>query len=229
MKGFFSGFRKKKNPYHAEGIDGYDWDEAQPKWPLSRILEVGLGVGSVIVWVIILFRIFSSGNGDFENMILLNKEAAKYYPEPNEQVLRIHSDIDENAEGDVIISYPVYLPEADNLQLTARVNGRTLPAGKGEMGYTFVLRESDGKESTCYELSYHKEKKQLQYYFFRLCFEKVEFDEDKTYTLLVYKGSYEPKGGEYSSAKADFTFVVYHSETYTKTITPKDSVYEVLK
>ncbi len=229
MRKFSIGLDARKKKYETEGVDGYDWNEAQPKWPITRIMNTAFGIISVIVWILILSRIFASGNSEYEKMILLNDRAAAVYPYSCQQVLRINSAIDKDVDGGVIIQYPVYLEEVDNLQLTARINRRTLKAGSGKMGYTFVLRESGGEESRFYTVSYHSAEKQFQYTFFRLCFEGVELDRDKVYTLLVYQGDFAPTDGTYPADQADFRFTVLNSDTYCNTVTPKKSAFEKVK
>ncbi len=216
----------KKSHVNDEGIDGYDWDESQPKWPVTRIINVGLGVISVIVWVLILFRIFASSGSSFEETVLLNDRAAKIYPGETRQVLRIHSDTGEDAENGVVVSFPVYLEKADNFQLTARVNRRVFSPGKGEKGYTFVLRENGDGESRYIPVSYSDSMKKFNYTFYRLCFEEVAFREDFSYTLLMYRGDVQPENGEYTPSKADFRFVVYTPETYSKHIICKEEMFE---
>ncbi len=218
----------KKSHVNDEGIDGYDWDESQPKWPLVRVMNVALTVISVIVWALILFRIFASSGGKFEEMILLNDRAGAIYPTETSQVLRIHSSTDD-AENGVVVEYPVYLEKAKNLQLTARINRRVLSPGKGEMGYTFILRESGGEESKFYTLSYHTSQKKFNYTFYRLAFEGIELDSEKVYTLLIYRGEKVAEDGTYSSSDADFRFTVLNSETYCKMITPEEKVFKKVK
>lgn len=208
----------------TEGVDGYDWNEAQPKWPITRIMNTAFGIISVIVWALILFRIFSSSGSEFEKMVLLNDAAREHYPETR-QVLRINSQTDKDTGGEVIVSYPVYLEKARNLQLTARVNRRTFPPGAGE-GYTFVIRESGDGASRYFPLSYAKSEKKLWYTFYRLCFEGVELDREKIYTLLVYCGEVSPEGGEYPVSEADFRFTVLDRDTYCNTVTCKRDVFK---
>ena len=76
MRKFSLGLDARKKKYETEGIDGYDWNEAQPKWPITRIMNTAFGIISVIVWILILTRIFASGNSEYEKMILLNEKAA---------------------------------------------------------------------------------------------------------------------------------------------------------
>jgi hypothetical protein len=218
----------KKKPIE-EGIDGYDWREDQPKWPVARVMNTVLAVGSVIVWVLILFRIFSSGNADFEKMILLNEKAAAIYPGKTAEVLRIHPSTSEEEDGGVILSYPIYLEEAENLQFTARINRRTLPPKGKVPGYTFILRETGGEETRFYSLSYYESEKKFQYEFFRLCFEGIELDENKVYTFLVYEGEVLPEEGAFSPKDADFIFTVFNSDTYANKITPKRHVFRIAK
>ncbi|MBE6712792.1 MAG: hypothetical protein E7580_04645 [Ruminococcaceae bacterium] len=230
MKDFFRKiFKERKKKYVTEGIDGYDWDESQPKWPITRIMNTAFCIISIIVWVLILTRIFASGNSEYEKMILLNDKAAAVYPEKTQQVLRINSANKKDASGGVLVHYPVYLEEVENLQLTVRINHRTLKPGSGKLGYTFVIRESSGEEVRFYPLSYHSIEKQFQYRFYRLCFEGVKLDPEKVYTLLLYRGDVKPTDGAYPAEKADFRFTVLNSETYCNTVTPKKSVYEKLK
>ncbi len=228
MKKFFIGLGERKKKYETEGVDGYDWNEAQPRWPITRIMNTAFAIISLIVWVFILSRIFASGNSEYEKMILLNEKASAIYPEECQQVLRINSAVEEDAKGGVIVQYPVYLKEAENLQLTARVNRRLIKPGSGEMGYTFVLRESGG--GNCfYTVSYYSAKKQFQYAFYRLCFEGIKLDTDKVYTLLVYQGEFSPEDGNFPANKADFHFVVLNSDTYCNTVTPKRNSFQNVK
>ena len=229
MRKFSIGLDARKKKYETEGIDGYDWNEAQPKWPITRIMNTAFGIISVIVWILILTRIFASGNSEYEKMILLNEKAAAVYPGECREVLRINSAIDEDAKGGVIVQYPVYLEKAENFQLTARVNRRTIKPGDGKTGYTFILRESGGEESRFYEVSYFNSKKQFQYTFFRICFEGVKLDRSKVYTLLVYSGKFSPDDGVYPADKAVFRFTVLNSDTYCNMVTPKRNVYERVK
>lgn len=226
MKKYSLSLLAKKSHVNDEGIDGYDWDESQPKWPLTRIVSTSFGVISVIVWVLILFRIFASSGSSFEETVLLNDKAAKYYPDETRQVLRIHSDTDDDGENGVIVSFPVYLEKANNFQLTARVNRRVFSPEKGEKGYTFVLRESGEDGSRYIDLSYSDSMKKFNYTFYRLCFEDVEFRDDFSYTLLMYRGEVSSENGEYTPSKADFRFTVYTPDTYTKNIICKEDSFK---
>ena len=229
MRKFSLGLDARRKKYETEGIDGYDWNEVQPKWPITRIMNTAFTIISVIVWGLILLRIFASGNAEYEKMILLNDRAAEIYPGQTQEVLRINSaNNDEAAEG-VLVQYPIYLEQAENFQLTARINRRTLKPGAGKLGYTFVLRESGGEESKFYTLSYYELEKQFQYRFYRVCFEGVKLDTTKVYTLLVYRGDFAPENGEYPAEKADFRFTLLNSDTYCNTVTPKKSTFKTVK
>jgi len=227
---------KKKSRYEEEGLDGYDWYEGQPKWPLRRIANLIISCISIFVWAIILIRLITSANGEFEKMILLDEKAASIYPQEVAQVVRIHSMTDEDDDGSVLVYYPVYLEETGNLQFTARVNRRHHPRGEGEVGYRFLVRES-GKdenketENRYYELSYFTKKDQFGYTFFRLCFDGVEFDETKVYTVLMFAEDFVPETGDnpYPVSSSRFHFTLYNSETYVAKTTPKESIFEVLE
>lgn len=229
MRKFSLGLDARRKKYETEGVDGYDWNEAQPKWPITRIMNTVFGIISVIVWILILTRIFASGNSEYEKMILLNDKASAVYPGEVREVLRINSAIDKDVDGGVIIQYPVYLEEVDNLQLTARVNRRTIRPGSGKTGYTFVLRESGGEESRFYTVSYYSTEKQFQYTFFRICFEGIELDQNKVYTLFVYQGDFAPADGKYSADEAEFRFTVLNSDTYCNKVTPKRNTFQKVK
>ena len=217
--------RRPKSHVNDEGIDGFDWDENQPKWPAVRILNTTLGVISVIVWIVLLFRLFVFSPGGFDEMILLDEKAAEIYPKEESQVLRIHSNTDEDGKSGLVVRYPVYLEEAQNFQLTAQVNRRVLKPGKEGTDYTFILRESGGEETKFYPVSYSDFQKKWNYTFYRLCFDGVNLDEMKVYTLLVYSGQEEGKDGVFEAKDADFTFTVYNSDTYCNTITPDEDIY----
>lgn len=220
--------RSHKSDVNAEGYDGYDWHEKQPKWPVTRIVDVAFAVISILVWTIILLRIFSGGNADFEKMILLNEKAADVYPLAQREVVRLHPSTAGQEDGAVMIYYPVYLDEVKNLQFTARVRRRALPPGKGETGYTFILRESTAEKNVYHELSYHTMEKNISYTFFRLCFEGVELEEDSVCTFLVFEGGYAPKDGEdpYPVTDSKFRFTVCNSDTYRNRTVPKQKYYQ---
>lgn len=220
---------KKKSRYDEEGIDGYDWYEGQTRWPITRIIKVVFCTISAIVWAIILFRIFSSGNAEFEKMILLDDRASLIYSGQQKQVVRIFSATEEQIDGSIMIYYPVYLPETDNLQFTARVNRKAFPPATGETGYTFVLRESGSEETRYYPLSYYKQEKRFQYTFFRLCFDGVELQEDRVYTFLAFSGDYvsQDESNPYPVTSSRFHFTLCNTDTYRKEITPNSDVFEL--
>ena len=222
-------FFKKKSGVNDEGIDGFDWNEAQPKWPLARVMNVSLAVISAVVWFFILFRLFSSGGSAYEEMILLNDKAGEIYPQKVSEVLRIYPATDESAGDGAVIFYPVYLEETQNFQFTVRIHRRTFPPGEGEMGYSFLLRESRGDGAQDYTVSYYKSEKKWGDTYFRLCFEGIELSEEKGYTLLIYPGEYEGKEGEYPAEDAAFRFVLFRSDTFCKRITPDEDVFYQVK
>ena len=220
---------KKKSNVNAEGLDGYDWDESQPKWPLSRLLKVSLTVISVVVWILVLWRIFSGTNADFEHLILLDAKAAQQYPAADSSVVRMYSENsgDEDAEAP-LVDYPVYLDSAENFQLTLRINRRTFPEAKGEAEYRFVLRRAAEEGTFYHALSYSTAENSFQYRFYRLCFNGVPWEEGSVYTLLVFAGDFEgEEENPYPASEAYFTYTVKNADTYIKEITPKESEYEI--
>ncbi len=221
----------KKSKYDEEGLDGYDWYEGQTKWPLTRIIKVVFCTISVLVWAVILFRIYSSSNGEFEKMILLNDRAAPIYYETHTPVVRINSSTENQEDNAALTYYPIYLPETENLQFTVRINRNHLPPGKGETGYTFILRAVSGEETTYYPLSYYEKEKTFQYTFFRLCFEGVKWDDKGVYTFLLFQGDYEALQGDqpYPVTDSKYHFVIKNSETYCRETTPKQDVFRLLK
>ena len=227
---------KRQRAKHAkwvneEGLDGFDWYEGQPKWPLTRIVDVAFAVIAVFVWAVILFRIFSSQNAEFEKMILLNENARQFYTAEESEVLRIHSSTADQEDGSVLVYYPVYLEEADNFQFTARVRRKAIPPGKGETGYTFILRESGSEGDRYFNLSYFCQERNFSYTYFRLCFEGVELKEDCVYTFLVFDGGYEPtdESSPYPVTESRFHFTLYNSDTYTNKTAPKTDVFKDLE
>lgn len=219
---------KKKNRYDEEGLDGYDWYEGQPRWPLTRILKVVFTTISILVWAVILIRIFSSQNSQFEKMILLNDTAAGFYPGEDAAVTRIHSATDGQEDEAVFVYYPVYLDEAQNLQLTARIRRSKLPPTGGDLGYTFILRERVGDTTRYYPLSYHALERRFGYAFFRLCWEEVVWDPQGVYTFLIFDGDYDPEKADepYAALDAHFSFTVSNKDTYSSKITPPKKVWE---
>ena len=223
MKGFF--FPKKKSGVNDEGIDGFDWNEAQPKWPLARVMNVSFALISAVVWFLLLFRLFTSGGGAYEEMILLNGKAQEIYPEKVNEVLRVYPATDESAGDGAVIFYPVYLEETQNFQFTVRIHRRTFPPGEGKIGYTFFLRESRGDGVTDHPLSYYKSDTKWGYSYFRLCFEGIQLSPDKVFTLLIYPGENSGEEGEILAQDAAFRFVLFRSDTYTNRITPDEDVF----
>jgi len=217
---------------YEEGLDGYDWYEGQPKWPLRRILKVVMYSLSALVWILILLRIFTSGNSLYEDkLILLNDRAAEIYPEKEQTVVRINSSTESEKEGDVFVYYPVYLPAAENLQCSIRVNRRELPPGEGEAGYRFILRESREGESEYHELSYFSSKKQFRYSFYRLAFENVTMEEGSVYTLMIFPEDHQAASSEEPFAATDalYHFTLCNSDTYCNETRPKESQFKTLE
>lgn len=223
--------RKRLQELNAEGHDGYDWYEGQTKWPITRIIKVVFCAISILVWTVILLRLCSMSGGEFEKMILLDEKAAEIYPEKVSQVLRINSSTEAQEDGSVLVFYPVYLEETQNMQFTARINRNDKPSGGGELGYTFLLRVSSSAGTKYYPLSYYLKDNSFQYSFYRLCFDGVPFDEKSVYTFLMYCGEYNPEteGESHIVTDSDFHFTILNSETYCRKITPSKDVFEVLE
>lgn len=225
------GLKSKREDVNAEGIDGFDWDETQPKWPLTRILKLVLVSISVLVWVLILFRIFAAQDHRFEKMVLLDEEAQAQYSQTSE-ALRIYPETGSEETGEVAIFYPVYLEKTENLQFTARINRRTLPKGKSDLGYTFILRETLDNDTRYYFLSYSKKDSRFQYDFFRLAFEGIYLRENAVYTFLVFSDEYEAdlfSDYNVSADQALYSFVLRSKDTYCKMISLSDATLETVK
>ncbi|MBR2634596.1 MAG: hypothetical protein IKD31_03340 [Clostridia bacterium] len=222
----FTKRKRKPSPYDEEGLDGFDWYEGQTRWPLHRILETAFGIISAIVFAVIFFRIFSSGNSEFEEMILLNERAAAVYTPGESQVVRIHPNTSDQEDDSAFLYYPVYLEETENLQFTARVRQSKIPKGKSEAGYTFVVRETSEGETRYYELSYFEDESRFGYTFYRLCFEGVEMDFGGVYTFLIFRDDYVPEEGVYEAGDAEFTFTLLNSETYYHSTVPKRDIFK---
>jgi hypothetical protein len=226
--------KKRLAEINAEGHDGYDWYEGQTKWPITRIIKVAFCTISAIVWVVILFRIFSMSNSEYEKMILLDEKAAAIYPERVSQVVSIYTSTEDQVDNSVLLFYPVYLEETQNMQFTARVNRKDLAPGDGQLGYTFVLRKASSMGVEYYPVSYHAKEKSFRYTFYRLCFDGVPFnmeDNDSVYTFLLFQGDYQPKmtgGDAYPATDAAFQFTILNSETYCLRTTPSKGVFETL-
>jgi hypothetical protein len=141
--------------------------------------------------------------------------------------MRIHSQTSSEEDGSVLIYYPVYLEEVDNMQFTARIRRKHLPPGKGETGYTFILRESGDGGTKYHKLSYYNQDKNFFYTFFRLCFEGVEYNKDNVYTFLVFEGGYAPEDGEtYPPSDSKFSFVICNPDTYCNYTIAKSDLYK---
>lgn len=219
---------KKK---YEEGLDGYDWYEGQPKWPLRRIVKVILYSVSALVWVLILWRLLSSSNAEYDkHLILLNDRASEIYPSQVSEVLRINSETEDKKQVSVVVLNPVYLKEAENLQFTARINGRTMPPGEGEFGYQFVLRESRDGENRYHPVSYYASESRSGYRYYRLCFEGIQLEGDVVYTFLVFPEDFAPETGEvaYPGGKAQFVFTIYHDETYCDSLKPREKDFKTV-
>ncbi len=210
-----------KSKFDEEGLDGYDWYEGQPKWPLSRILKVVLCSISVFVWILLLLRLFMGSNREFEkNLVLLNARAEEIYPNQISEVLRINSETDDESTS-VMIRNTLYLQAVDNLQCTVRVNTRNLPPSSDDLGYTFVLRITKGGETRFVPVSYYAKDGGFGYLFYRLCFDEVGFTDDSVITFLMFPEDFVPLTGEelsYPAGKAKFVFTVYNSDTYCDSV-----------
>jgi hypothetical protein len=198
---------------------------------LRRIVKVIFYSISLLVWVLILGRIFMGSNHSFEKeLILLNENAAQIYPHTVSQVTRINSSTEDQSDSRVQVRNPIYLSEAKNLQFTVRANRRTLPAGDGELGYCFVLRESGKEESVYYPLSYYAKEDQFNYSFYRVCFEGVSLKDDCIYTFLLFPEGQENADWNALSAKdALFQFTIRNKDTYCNSFTPSASDFKTVE
>ena len=209
---------KRNSKVMDESIDGYDWYEGQPKWRATRVIGVIFGVISVLVWGIILFRIFSAQNKTYENMILLNDTAAALYPEPIAKVTRLVPNTENQLDPAVMIYTPTALPEAENMQVSVRIRTKLFTAPSPELpaGYRFVLRER-GEQTQEYALSYFQSETRFGYAFYRIAFEGVRFSDEKEYLLLIYPAD--------SSATPLFSYTLYNADAYAHQTTPSKSAF----
>lgn len=219
-----------KSKYETEGMDGYEWYEGQPKWPLRRILKIVFYSLSALVWLLVLGRLFLSGNNTFEDhLILVQGRAAELYPSEITQVTKINFVAGEQEDGSAIIYNPIYLAEVKNFQFTARINRRSLPPASREPGYLFVLRETNGGETLYHSLSYYASDSAFGYTFFRLCFEGVEMKGTAVYTFMIFPQGYQPQEGAeipYPATDSLFHITVCNSDTYCHPTTPKASDFK---
>ncbi len=204
-----------------EGLDGYDYYEGQPKWPLRRVIKTILYGISAVVYAILLIRIATSCNSAYQNMILLNDKAAElYYYGNGGTVLRVDFATEENEEGSVIPQGAVYLADCENFQLTLKIRKKHLPPSSEGCGYDLELRGLFGEETKVFPVSYEIFEDRFGYRYVRAAFEGVELDSAEELVIRLYQ-----KG---DSTQPLFSYQVYTGDTYCKKITPGKSEYQLL-
>ncbi len=207
-----------------EGIDGYDWYEGQPKWPLRRILGiVVLGI-SIFMYVFLFFRFCTAFSGGFGEIILLTGESAGIYPEKCATVRRFYPATKEDEDGTVQVQYVVALEETDGFQLTLKIKKSAhRPAGDGA-GYRIVLRWDKEGETRFAELADYVRQDSGGYRYIRCLFDGVTDAENATLTVLVCPADVS---GEPSLTDAFYSATVGGSSVYSVEVTPKREVFTV--
>lgn len=139
-----------------------DRDDYRPTW-IGRITKIFLGTCVIVVYAILMVRIFMSCESDLSDTILLDKEAASIYDGQESVFMVWHYEptdgIDD--ESDIWVRNVHYLASASQLQCTIRVNTDRLPYKEGKKPFHYVLKvktpvkeepeEEDGYE---YEVTY---------------------------------------------------------------------------
>ena len=213
--------KKKKE---EEGLDGYDWYEGQPKWPMRRILGVLVLSISIFMYVFLFFRFCTAFSGGFGEVILLTGESAAVYPEKCDSVRRFYPATREDEDGAVQVQYVVALEETDAFQLTLKVKKSAYPPAKEGAGYRVVLRWDKEGETRFVELADFVRQDNFGYRYLRCLFDGVPDAADATLTLLVCPATVT---GDPALSDAFYTATVGGSGVTSAVVTPKPDVFSV--
>ena len=211
------GVKKKRSKWEEEGLDGYDWYEGQPRWPLRRIIGVIAIAISIFMYAFLFYRFFTAFSGGFGDLILLAGKSANVYPSENAVVRRFYPETKEDEDGSVQVQFTAALETTDCFQTSFKINKKTHPPAGDGPGYTVALRWDLDGETRILPLVYYEMRDHFQYRYFACVFENVPDAEHATLTLLVC-----PAEGEASLSTAFYAATVGGESVYSVVIRPQE-------
>ncbi|MBQ3865978.1 MAG: hypothetical protein II776_03670 [Clostridia bacterium] len=209
-----------------EGLDGYDWYEGQPKWPLRRVVGTAVAAISVFIYVFLFFRFCTAFSGGVGEVIFLTGESARVYPSENAVVRRFYPATGEEDDGTVQVQYVVALEDTEDFQLTLKIRKKAHPPAGEEPGYRVVLRRDLDGETRFFEAADCRVKDSFGYRYLVPTFHGVSDAEHATLTILLLPGGDD---GEPTLSRASFSAVVGGSSVYSARVYPKDDAFVPVK
>ena len=210
--------------WDEEGLDGYDWYEGQPKWPLRRIIGVAAVAISVFIYLFLFFRFFTFFTGGWGDSILLNAESAAVYPSDSVRVLKFKPDTTEDDDATVVLENVVALEATDCFQCTLQINKNSHAPGAEDPGYLIALHwNKEGEGSRFIPLAAYRIKDHFQYRDLICLFEDVPDADSATMTLLIC--SADTAFSKVSFSDAFFTATVGGKSVRPYVIYPKEKQF----
>lgn len=217
-----------KKQVQEEGLDGYDYYEGQPKWPLRRIVRVTFTVLAALVYLLLFLRWFQSCDADIGEKILLDAASSRIYPADG-KVIRFDFATPESGSGEVQYSFATALPDAEVFQVTVKIKERAFPPEGEGAGYRFSLVKSGEEENTFFPTAMQSEER-MGYRTFRLSFSGVRLSESDSLTLHTAPGSVsEDKMRTAPRQNSRFSWVVVSPDTYSTPIRPAEKDFLIVK
>lgn len=212
-----------------EGMDGYEWNEAQPKYPLRRIIKWIIYAITALVYLVLMVRFIGSCDAGFSDKIVLDSEAMQIKQERGELgVRRIDLETDEDDDGRIQPQFVIYLEESSDFQVTLKCNSRYYPVAQEKENYAYALRLLSDDKLIYFPVTHVDTTKRLGYDYVRLCFDGIELGENDSLSLLIFRSA-DPVLSENSQNFADatplFTCKVYANDCYSKRIEPSENDY----
>lgn len=209
-----------------EGLDGYEWYEGQPKWPLRRILGTVVAAISIFIYALLFFRFCTAFSGGFGEQILLAGNSRELYPAEG-VVRRFYPETGEDEDGTVQVQYVVALEDTDHFQFTLKIRKKAhTPAGENP-GYRVILRRDRDGETSYHEMSFFRSVDSYGYRYIRCGFDGIEDAENSTLTLLVYPGDY--RGESFSAGDAVYTATLGGSGVYSTQVKMNEDRFTILE
>lgn len=209
--------KKKLSKWEEEGLDGYDWYEGQPKWPLRRIIGAVVIAISAFIYAFLIFRFITAFSGGFDDMILLSGKSAEVYPSENAVVRRFYPETSEEDDGRVQIQFVAALETTEAFQCTFKINKNSYPPAGDGVGYAIELRWDLDGQTRYLPLTEYKTRDHFQYRDIICFFENVPDAQRATLTLVIC-----PAADDASFTNAFYTATVGGESVYSAVVRPKD-------
>ncbi|MBP5288304.1 MAG: hypothetical protein J6Z79_00340 [Clostridia bacterium] len=215
--------KKKPGKWEEEGLDGYDWYEGQPKWPLRRIIGVAAVGISVFIYVFLFFRFCTAFSGGFGDTVYLTGKSTSVYPAQETSIRRFYPETRADDDGSVQLIFTAALEKTDSFQCTVKINRNARAPGKEDCGYKIALRWDRDGETHLIPLADFQMKDVFQYRHLACLFEDVPDAEKATLTFLICPADAK----DISFETAFYTATVGGESVYSAVVRPKSDRFVV--